>query len=116
MMDERLRELELRQRTLLLRSARQRRAIADEGAGIAARFGGFERKVSLVRNLFSLPALGVGATVLLAIVGPARALRLASRTLVGLTLARRALRLAGSLAAGRRPSAGDSPAPTTRRD
>ncbi len=102
MMEERLRELELRQRALLLRSERQRRAIAGEGAEISARLGGVESKVALARNLVSLPALGIGATLLLAIVGPARALRLASRTLVGLTLARRALRLVGTMATGRR--------------
>jgi hypothetical protein len=116
MMDGRLRELELRQRALLLRSELQRRAIAGEGADIAARLGGVEGKVSLARQLVSLPALGIGATVLLLAVGPARALRLASRVLVGLTLARRALALVGSFAAGRRPGAGDSPTPSSRRD
>ena len=115
-MDERLRELELRQRSLLLRSELQRRAIAGEGADIAARLGGVESKVSLARNLFSLPALAIGATVLLVVVGPVRALRFASRALVGLTVARRAVRLVGSFAAGRRSAAGDSPAPATRRD
>ncbi len=116
MMDERLRELVLRQRSLVLRSERQRRAIAGDGADIAARLGGVDSKVSLARQLVSLPALGVGATVLLLVAGPGRALRLASRVLVGLTVARRALALIGSLAAGRRARAGDSPAPASRRD
>jgi hypothetical protein len=116
MMDERLREIELRQRALVLRSELQRRAIAVEGADIAARLGGVESKVSMARQLVSLPALGIGATALLLALGPARTLRLASRMLVGLTLARRALALVGSLASGRRPGGGDSPAPSSRRD
>jgi hypothetical protein len=116
MMDGRLRELELRQRALVLRSELQRRAIAGEGADIAARLGGVESRVSLARQLVSLPALGIGATVLLLVAGPARALRVASRVLVGLTLARRALALVGSFAAGRGPGVGDSRAPFSRRD
>jgi hypothetical protein len=116
MIDERLRELELRQRALLLRSERQRRAIAGEGAYLAARVGGVEGQLSLARRLVSLPALGIGATVLLAVVGPARALRLASRVLVGLSLARRAIGLVGTFARGRRPLDGASRAPDARRD
>lgn len=116
MMDHRLRELELRQRALVLRSELQRRAISGEGADIAARLGGVESKVSLARHLVSLPALGIGAAVLLLVIGPARALRLASRMLVGLTLARRAAALVGSFAAGRRQGAGDSRAPGSWRD
>jgi len=116
MMDERLRELELRQRSLVMRSELQRRAIAGEGADIAERLGGVESKVSLARQLLSLPALGIGAAILLAVVGPVRAIRLASRALVVLTVARRAVRLVGTFAAGRRPAAGDSPAPASRRD
>jgi len=116
MMDARLRELELRQRSLVLRSELQRRAIAGEGAGIAARLGSVESKVSLARQLVSLPALGIGATALLLVVGPARALRLGSRLLVGLTVGRRALALVGTFAAGRRPRAGDSTAPASGRD
>jgi hypothetical protein len=115
-MDGRLRELELRQRALVMRSELQRRAIAGEGAYLAGRVGGVEGKLSLARRLFSLPALGVGGAVLLAVVGPAKALRLASRLIVGLSLARRALALVGTFASARRSASGPSPGPAPRRD
>ena len=88
-MTARLRQLELRQRALVLRSDLQRRAIADEGLAIGARLDGVERKVALGRQLLSWPALGAGVLALLAFAGPRRALRLASRALVFATLARR---------------------------
>lgn len=92
-MNERLRELERRQRLLVLRSDLQRRAIAEEGEAIGARIAGVEGKVAIARQLLSWPALGLGAGLLLALAGPRRALRLASRALVFATLARRAVGL-----------------------
>jgi hypothetical protein len=97
-MTARLRQLELRQRALVLRSDLQRRALADEGLSIGARFEGVERKVALGRQLLSWPALGAGALALLAFAGPRRALRLASRALVFATLARRSYGLFGAFA------------------
>lgn len=114
-MDERLRALELRQRSLLLRSERQRREIAAEGAGIEARFGGFASQVSRARRFLSLPALAAGAAVLL-FVGPARTLRFASRVLLGVTLARRVLAMVGGLAMPRSASAEYSASKQADRD
>jgi len=113
-MTARLRQLELRQRALVLRSDLQRRAIADEGLAIGARLDGVERKVALGRQLLSWPALGAGALALLAFAGPRRALRLASRALVFATVARRTYGLVGAFArraprSGATPGAGAEP-------
>ncbi|MFO1455240.1 MAG: hypothetical protein U1F18_03245 [Steroidobacteraceae bacterium] len=108
-MNERLRELELRQRALVLRSDLQRLAIADEGAAIEARIAGVEGKVALARQLVSWPVLGLGATLALAFAGPRRVLRLASRALVFATLARRAWGLVGVLKARARPDGRGAP-------
>ena len=92
-MNERLRELERRQRALVLRSDLQRRALADEGAAIGARIAGVEGKVALARQVVSWPVLGLGAALLLLIAGPRRLLRATSRVLVFATVARRSLGL-----------------------
>ncbi|MCU0759566.1 MAG: hypothetical protein MUF07_10305 [Steroidobacteraceae bacterium] len=98
-MNGRLRQLELRQRALVLRSDLQRHAIAAEGAALGERVAGVEGRVAVARRLLSWPALGIAGTVLLAIGGPRRALRVASRLLVFATLARRAWGLVGGFAA-----------------
>lgn len=108
-MNERLRQLELRQRALVLRSDLQRHAIAAEGAAIGERIAGVEGKVAVARQLLSWPALGLAGALLLAISGPRRALRLASRMLVFATLARRAWGLVGILTARARPAGRGAP-------
>jgi hypothetical protein len=108
-MNGRLRQLELRQRALVLRSDLQRHALAEQGAAIAARIAGVEGKVAIARRLLSWPALGIAGTALLAIGGPRRALRAASRLLVFATLARRAWSLVGGFVSRPRPGGRDAP-------
>lgn len=92
----------------MLRSDLQRRAIAGEGAALGARVAGVEGKVAFARQLLSWPALGVGAAMLLALAGPRRALRLASRALVVATLARRAIGLVRPWVAGAAAPSGEA--------
>ena len=101
-MNQRLRQLEQRQRALLLRSDLQRHALAEEGTALGARIAGVEGKVALARRLVSWPVLGIGAAVLLASGGPRRLLRVASRVLVFATLARRVAGLVGAFGSRRR--------------
>ena len=67
--------------------------IAAEGADIQGRFIQLDRGLAALRSVSSSPWLVVGAGALIVALGPVRALRWAGRGLVGLTLARRALRL-----------------------
>lgn len=92
-MNERLAELELKRQTLVVRSTVLRGDIAAEGANIQGRFIHVDRGLAALRSVSSSPWLIVGAGALLVVLGPVRALRWAGRGLVGLTLARRALRL-----------------------
>lgn len=92
-MNERLAELELKRQTLVVQSAVLRGDIAAEGAGIQDRFSQVDRGLAALRHLTSSPWLIAGAGALVVMLGPVRALRWAGRGLVGLTLARRALRL-----------------------
>lgn len=94
-MNARVRELELRQRLLVLRSTLLRTQISDEGRRIQFSLGQVERGVRVARTLMSSPVvLGVGGLALL-LLGPLRALRWAGRGLVALTLLRRFARLLG---------------------
>jgi hypothetical protein len=94
-MNARLRELELRQRLLVLRSTLLRAEITGEGRRIQTSLRQVERGVTAARRLVSSPVvLGVAglATVL---VGPLRALHWVGRGLVALTLVRRVVKLLG---------------------
>lgn len=92
-MNERLAELELKRQTLVVRSTVLRGDIVAEGADIQGRFIQVDRGLAALRSVSRSPWLIVGAGALIVALGPVRALRWAGRGLVGLTLARRALRL-----------------------
>lgn len=92
-MNERLAELELKRQTLVVRSTVLRGDVSAEGADIQARFVQVDRGLAALRSVASSPWLIAGAGALFLALGPVRALRWAGRGLVGLTLARRALRL-----------------------
>ena len=92
-MNERLAELELKRQTLVVRSTVLRGDIAAESADIQGRFIQVDRGLAALRSVSSSPWLVVGAGALIVALGPVRALRWAGRGLVGLTLARRAMRL-----------------------
>ncbi|MCP5340194.1 MAG: hypothetical protein H7A16_08475 [Sinobacteraceae bacterium] len=114
-MNPRLRQLELRQRALVLRSTLQRRSLADQGMALGARFSGVESKVALARRILSWPALGAGAATMLAAVGPQRLLRVVSRLLVLATVTRRAWRVMETVVLRTRTGGrGRPPPPRTR--
>lgn len=96
-------ELELRQRALQLRSELLRRRIARDGASLAGRAEQVERGIAIGRQLTRWPVLATAGALVLALAGPSRALRLASRGIVAAGLARRAATLASHYLA-RRPS------------
>lgn len=94
-MNARRRELELRKRLLLLRSALLRADVSGEGRRIQSSLGQVERGVAAARALASSPVvLGVALVGVLTL-GPLRALRWAGRGLFALTLVRRVVKLLG---------------------
>lgn len=94
-MNERLRELELRQRQLVLRSSVLRAEIGGECRRIQASLGQVDRGVAAVRMLVSSPVVLAITGVAVVFAGPLRALRWAGRGLVALTLVRRVVKLFG---------------------
>ncbi len=94
-MNERLRELELRQRQLVLRSSLLRAEIGGEGRRIQASLGQVDRGVTAVRTLVSSPVVLAVTGVAVVLAGPLRALRWVGRGLVALTLVRRVVKLLG---------------------
>ena len=103
-MTDPLQELELRQRALQLRSELLRRRLARDGAALAGTAAQVERGVAIGRSLTRWPVLAASAVAVLAMAGPSRALRLASRGLVAAGLARRVASLASRYVARRPPS------------
>lgn len=100
-MTDRLDELELRQRALQLRSELLRRRLAREGAALGGTVAQVERGVAIGRQLTRWPVLAGAGALLLAVAGPSRLLRLASRGVVAAGLARRVVALARRYGAGR---------------
>jgi hypothetical protein len=88
-----------RQAELILKSRRLREDIARTGAEVTGRLGGAQPALRAARALTSTPVLMAAGAALLVFAGPARALRLASRGLVAVNLARRVL---GALGPGGR--------------
>jgi hypothetical protein len=101
---DRLEELELRQRALQLRSELLRRRLAREGAALGGTIAQVERGVAWGRQLTRWPVLAGAGALLLAVAGPSRLLRLASRGLVFAGLARRVGALVRRSGAGERGS------------
>jgi hypothetical protein len=94
-MNGRRRELELRQRLLVLRSTLLRAEIGGEGRRIQSSLGQVDRGVTAVRTLVASPVVLAVAGIAVVLVGPLRALRWAGRGLVALTLVRRVVKLLG---------------------
>ncbi len=84
-------ELDRRRAALLARSARLREDISRSGAGVTGRLGGAERGIKVAKALTSTPVLLAAGAALLAYAGPARALHLVGRGLVGVNLLRKLL-------------------------
>ena len=84
-----------RQAELILKSRRLREDIARTGAEVTGRLGGAQPALRAARALTSTPVLIAAGAALLVFAGPARALKLASRGLVAVNLARRVLGVLG---------------------
>ncbi len=99
---------ERRRAQLLARSARLREDIARTSAGVTGRLGGAERSIKVARAITSTPVLLLAAgAALLAYAGPAKAISLVGRGLVGVNLLRRVLSALGTV--GTAPGAARDP-------
>lgn len=85
-----------RQAELIARSRRLREDISQTAADVTGRLGGAQPALRAARALTSTPVLLATAAALLVWAGPARALRLTSRGLVAVNVARRVLGALGS--------------------
>ena len=98
---------ERRRAQLLARSARLREDIARTSAGVTGRLGGAERSIKVARAITSTPVLLAAGAALLANAGPAKAISLVGRGLVGVNLLRRVLSALGTV--GTAPGAARDP-------
>jgi hypothetical protein len=78
---------------LLARSAVQRQQLAQSAAEIEHELGRLDRGVAVVRRVLRQPAMIGAAIVVVALIGPKRLLRLATRGLMWYSTARSLLRL-----------------------
>lgn len=90
-----------RQAELIAKSRRLREDIAHTGAEVTGRLGGARPALGAARALTSTPVLLAAAAAMLVWAGPAKALRLTSRGLVAVNLARRVLGALGPKGARR---------------
>jgi hypothetical protein len=93
-MSERFDQLRARHDQLRLRSAIQRRELAELSASIRGRLDRVDRGIKIVRRFASKPAVIVGGIAILALLGPRRLLGLATRSALLLTTVQRLARLA----------------------
>ncbi|HSN70408.1 MAG TPA: YqjK family protein [Steroidobacteraceae bacterium] len=89
----RARELERRRVALRQQIAAERDLLGFQVAAIEGRLSGVDRAVAGVRSLVRSPVIIVFGLAALALIGPSRLVRLASRSVVLVTAARRIVRL-----------------------
>lgn len=82
-------ELERRRLALREQIAAERQLLAGQVHGIEQQFAGVDRAVAGVRSFLHSPAMLVLGVAALVLIGPKRVLRVASRSVVLLTAARR---------------------------
>jgi hypothetical protein len=92
-MSQRFDQLSARHSNLLARCAVQRRQLAESAEEIQHELGRLDRGLEAVRRVLRSPALIGGAIAVVALVGPGRLLRLATRGLMLYSTARQLLRL-----------------------
>jgi len=85
--------LAVRREALRAHCAVQRIQLADQARQLETRLANVDRAISIVRRIARRPVLIAGGIALLALVGPRRIVRLASRGAVLLTTGSRVLRL-----------------------
>lgn len=96
-MSHRVNELAERQRRLQARCAAQRATVADEVAGIEARFASVDRMAGLARSTLLHPAVIGGGIVVLLTIGRLRGMRLVGRVYLLATAARRLMQVVRAL-------------------
>lgn len=92
-MSDRFDQLTTHHSNLRARCALQRQHLAMTAHEIEQQLSGVDRGVTLVRNFARSPALVMGGVAIVALLGPKRLLRWASRGALFYTTARRLLRL-----------------------
>lgn len=92
-MSDRFDQLTSHHSNLRARCALQRQHLAKTAHEIETQLSGIDRGVNLVRNIVRSPALIMGGVAIVALVGPKRLLRWASRGALFYTTGRRLLRL-----------------------
>jgi YqjK-like protein len=96
-MSERFDQLKARHDQLRLRSAIQRRELAQLSASIRQRLDRVDRGVNIVRGVVRKPLAIAAGFAILALLGPRRLLGLVTRSALVLTTAQRLARLAAPL-------------------
>jgi YqjK-like protein len=89
---ERFKQLTARHSQLRARSAQQRQDLAQTADEIESKLSGIERGVAIVRGVARKPALLIVGVALIALLGPNRLLRWASRGALFYSTARRVMR------------------------
>ena len=92
-MKSRTAELALRRQRLILRSERLREEIRNQGSTLKARLTRVDQVVAFVRRLSSKPALTALGSAALYFVGSRRSMRFFGRSLIWVSMAKRALNL-----------------------
>jgi hypothetical protein len=93
-MSARFEQLRARHDQLRLRSAIQRRELAELSTSIRQRLNRVDRGINIVRRVVRKPVVIVGGIAILALLGPRRLLGLATRSALVLTTVQRLARLA----------------------
>jgi hypothetical protein len=105
-MSERFDLLKARHAQLRLRSAIQRRELANLSTDIRQRLYRVDRGVNVVRRVARKPAVIAGVVAILAWLGPRRLLGWATRSALAFTTAQRLMHLARSVSGRQTPLAG----------
>lgn len=92
-MSERFNQLMARHSNLRLRSAVQRRQLGETMNEIEHHLSGVDRGIAVARRWVKNPAVLVGGVALVAMVGPRRLMRWASRGILVYSTAKRFIRL-----------------------
>lgn len=93
MSSERFNQLAARHSQLRLRAAAQRRELGETMSDIEHHLSGVDRGLGAAQRLIKSPAVIIGGAALIALIGPKRLMRWASRGALMYSTARRFIRL-----------------------
>jgi hypothetical protein len=92
-MSARLQELRSKREALLIRSAQQRGQLSDEVHELETQLQGIDRGLAMARRIVKHPMMLAGGIALVALIGPRKILRIASRGAAVYSTGRRVLGL-----------------------